>query len=297
MKTKLVIGTRGSELALRQTDITREAMLSVDPQLKIEVRVIKTKGDTNHTPIPLDTIGKGWFTEEIERALYIKEIDLAVHSLKDMAEEMPEGLIIGAYLPREDARDTLVTKNGESLDALPEGAIIGTDSTRRQVQMLELRPDVRMQSVRGAVPTRLEKLAIENYSAVILAAAGLKRLGLEGRITRYFEPNEMTPAPGQGILAVQARKDDVQLHELLSAIQDKDSEHAALIERSFSQATGGGCKSPNGAYASRIGSRWTLCGMIQKKDGTILRDSMSVSLDEMTELGPRLAKILLSSAS
>jgi len=290
---KVVIGTRGSALALKQTDLAAEALKTLDPALEVEVRVIQTHGDINQQPIPLDTIGKGWFTKEIEGALLKGEIDLAVHSLKDMAEEMPQGLIIGAYLSREDARDALVTKHGEPLELLKPGAIVGTDSARRQVQMLGLRPDLTMESLRGNVPTRLEKLDTGEYDAIILAAAGLKRLGLESRITRYFEPTEMTPAPGQGTLAVQVAEKNEYLRALLTRINDPNTSRAAHIERSFSRVMGGGCKSPTGAYAFRTGAECCFIGMIA--DGAeIVRKEARAPWEKSTGLGEELAAQLLS---
>lgn len=290
----LVIGTRGSALALKQTDIAIEAIRAADPSVSTEVRVIKTHGDVDQNPIPLDTIGKGWFTQEIESALLEGSIHLAVHSLKDMADEMPGELHIGAYLAREDARDALITKNGMPLEDLPEGAVIGTDSARRQVQMSALRPGVRMQSLRGNVLTRLDKLQSEPYDAIILAAAGLKRLGLEGKITRYFEPEEMVPAPGQGILAVQAHTIDAELHALLARITNADAALAARVERSFSHAIGGGCKAPTGAYAKRLGSECVLVGMVADKDGTIVSETMRMPWDDCEALGVSLAQKLLA---
>jgi hydroxymethylbilane synthase len=289
----LIIGTRGSALALVQADIVVRALKAADPSCNTEVRVITTRGDVNQNPIPLDTIGKGWFTGEIEQALMEGEIDMAVHSLKDMGEDMPPGLSILAYLPREDARDALITKRGEALEDLPQGAIVGTDSARRQAQMLALRPDLRMESLRGNVPTRLEKLSSQNYDAVILAAAGLKRLGLEARITRYFEPDEMTPAPGQGILALQAREDNATLARLLSLINDPAAARAAHIERSFSKVMGGGCKSPTGAYAWRDGEVCRLIGMTLDTEEKILREEIEAPWDKSDAIGEELAHRLL----
>jgi hydroxymethylbilane synthase len=289
----IVIGTRGSALALRQVEIVREALQVADPSITVTVQIITTRGDVNQGPIPLDTVGKGWFTQELEQALLDKSIDLAVHSLKDMAQDIPNGLTIGAYLPREDARDVLITKHGQTLEELPSGAIIGTDSIRRQVQMLAIRPDTAMQSLRGNVPTRIKKLATENYDAIILAAAGLKRLGLEDTITYYFEPHEMTPAPGQGILALEARADDSHILEILSLLHDRDTGQVALIERSFSQKMGGGCKSPTGAYAYNDGSNFHLLGMVAAADGSIMRRSASAVLEKSQTLGEILAEILL----
>ncbi len=291
---KLVIGSRGSALALKQVDITIAALRAVNPELDIEVRVIQTHGDVNQGPIPLDTVGKGWFTQEIEAALLADEIHLAVHSLKDMADDMPDGLCVGAYLTREDARDALITKHGESLESLAEDAVIGTDSARRQAQMLALKPNVHMQSLRGNVITRLQKLADEPYDAIILAAAGLKRLGLEHRITRYFEPNEMTPAPGQGILAVQMKDGNAELQSLLDSIHDEDATHAACIERSFSKAMGGGCKSPTGAYVFRDGREWVLIGMKEDGNGMVVREEMRAVEKKSDQLGVLLAQKFLN---
>ncbi len=293
MKTTLVIGTRGSELALKQADIARRTLLGVEPKLQIQIKIIKTHGDMNQEPIPLDTIGKGWFTKEIESALFNMEIDLAVHSLKDMAEEMPIQLTIGAYLPREDARDVLITKNGESLEELQRDAVIGTDSLRRQVQMRALRRDVRMESLRGNVPSRLHKLESGSYDAIILAAAGLKRLGLTDRITRYFTPHEMTPAPGQGILAVQVRENDPTLRSILASINDLAAARAAHIERSFSGVMGGGCKAPTGAYVSREGDQCRFVGMTVDTDMKIIREETRTPWERNEKLGELLAKRLL----
>jgi len=290
---RIIIGTRGSALALKQADITANAIRTINSSIDIDICIIQTHGDVNQNPIPLDTIGKGWFTKEIEDALLIGEIHLAIHSLKDMADDMPVGLHIGACLAREDARDVLITKHGESLEELPQGAVIGTDSSRRQIQMKALRLDVVMKSLRGNVPTRLDKLVAEPYDAVILAAAGLKRLGLEERITRYFEPHEVTPAPGQGILAIQTKEGDVELHELLAAINDKEAAQVAHIERSFSKMMGGGCKSPTGAYAFRVGDQCHLIGMRADSAMNIMREEMSAPWDTSEQLGEMLAKKLL----
>lgn len=287
----LVIGTRGSALALRQAHITLEALRKVDPCVSVEVRVITTYGDIDQNPIPLDTVGKGWFTKEIENALINNEIDIAVHSLKDMAEDMPAGLHIGAYLAREDARDVLITKHNKSLDELPPNAVIGTDSARRQIQMLALRPDLRMKSLRGNIVTRLEKLDPE-YDAIILASAGLKRLGLEQRITRYFTPTEMTPSPGQGILALQTRDEDPELRALLLAVQNTDATDAAHIERAFSRAVGGGCKSPTGAYAFFDGDECVVVGMLVDETHGIVRAQVRAPRDHSHGLGEILAQKL-----
>ena len=294
---KIVIGTRGSDLARKQAHIVSSALKALDPALAIEVRIITTHGDVDQSPVPLDTIGKGWFTKEIEAELRAGTIDLAVHSLKDVTEDMPDGLMLAAYLPREDARDVLVTKRGQPLSALAAGSVIGTDSPRRQAQMLALRPDLMMKSLRGNVPARLSKLETEAYDGIILAAAGLKRLGLEHRITQYFEPNEMVPAPGQGTLALQTRTGsqnvDRSLHQLLARINDSDAARAALIERAFARASGAGCKSPVGAYAYRVGEVYRLIGMVANDDGSnIVRGELEAPYNASDTLGETLARTL-----
>jgi hydroxymethylbilane synthase len=295
MTMKLVAGTRGSVLALKQVEIVAAALKAVDASIEVEVKVIKTTGDQNQNPIPLDTIGKGWFTQEIEQELLNGGIDFAVHSLKDLTSELPKGLILAAYLPREDARDVLITKHNEGMQKLKIGAVIGTDSTRRQVQMLSMRPDVQMKSLRGNVPKRIEKLYAEDYDAIIIAAAGLKRLGLEDKVTRIFEVHEMTPAPGQGTLAVQIKEDNSSLKDLLAKINDPDASYASELERSFSREVGGGCKSPTGAYAFRSGDTWKILGMIATEDQKkVLREEMSAPKDKSANLGIELARKLLS---
>ena len=287
------IGTRGSELALKQVSIFTDLLALALPSLTYDVRVIKTEGDTNQNPIPLEAIGKGWFTKEIEEQLLNNTIDCAVHSLKDMTDDMPSDLTIGAYLPREDARDALITKHGESLEELPQGATIGTDSTRRQKQMLELRGDLVMKSIRGNVPTRIDKLTSESYEGIVLAVAGLKRLNRQDEIVRIFSVDEMTPAPGQGTLAIECNANNSALLEMLARIDDADARRASKIERGFSKTVGGGCKSATGAYARLEDKLWTLTGMIDTEEG-VLRDTMSVRLEDASSLGTKLAKKMLT---
>jgi len=297
MAVKLIAGTRGSVLALKQVQIVADALKAIDSSIEVEVKVIKTTGDQNQNPIPLDTIGKGWFTKEIEDELMSGAIDLAVHSLKDLTSEMTHGLALAAYLPREDARDILITRHNEGMQKLKIGAVIGTDSTRRQAQMLAMRPDVVMKSLRGNVPKRVEKLYTEDYDAVILAAAGLKRLGMAEKISRIFEPHEMTPAPGQGTLAVQIKEDNATLKDLLAKINDADAAYASELERSFSREVGGGCKSPTGAYAFRRGEIWNIIGMIATEDHKrVVREEMSAPIDKSRDLGTELARKLLAKA-
>lgn len=294
MHMPLIIGTRGSALALVQANIAAAALKAKHPHLTIEIRTIETLGDTNQQPIPLDTVGKGWFTQEIESALLAGDIHLAVHSLKDMGTQMPAGLEIGAYLPREDARDALITKNNENLEALKQGALIGTDSARRQVQMLALRSDVQMRSLRGNVPTRIEKLRTQQYDGIILAVAGLKRLGREKEISRYFSVEEMTPAPGQGTMAVQYALENTEVRDMLASINDQNTAHVSEIERTFSSAIGGGCKSPTGAYACLEGSDCVLAAMTTNVAGVIIRDTARAPWQSSADLGKQLADTMRS---
>jgi len=294
MKKTITIGSRGSDLALKQVDLTKAALLGVNPALDIAVRVIKTEGDINSSPIPLDVVGKGWFTKEIERELQQGTIDIAVHSLKDVSEVMPEGLVIAAYLKREDPRDVLVSKNNIPFLSLPKGAIIGTDSSRRRVQLLALRDDVVVQSVRGNVLTRLKKLETEPYDALVLAAAGLKRLGLEERITEYFHTCDMLPAPGQGVLAIQIRASDTELAALVAATADRDTTTLVEAERSFSRHVGGGCKQPTAAYATLQNDVLFLEGVIARANGAgLVRDTVHGPRAEAATLGEALAKRML----
>lgn len=293
-RERVIIGTRGSKLALVQAEMAAQALKVTNPDLELEIKIITPKGDRDKsTPIPLDTIGKGWFSQEIEQELLDGTIDIAVHSLKDMQIELPRGLVIGAYLPREDARDVLLTKDGRQLEDLRPGAIIGTDSTRRQAQILALRPTVVVKSLRGNVPNRVQKLYDEEYDAVILAAAGLIRLGMEDKITRYFEPTQMTPAPGQGTIAIETRAHDARLQKLLASINDASAELSAGIERSFSEVVGGGCKSPTGAYASCRDDIWTLIAMTTDDNGAIIRGSLSAPAQASRSLGADLAQKVL----
>lgn len=295
----MIIGTRGSELALIQTNIIKAAIEQAFPNEKCEVKIIKTEGDVNQSPIPLSTIGKSWFTKEIERELLEKHIDLAVHSLKDLPNELPPDLFISAYLNRENARDVLVSKSGQKFDELPPGAVIGTDSSRRKAQLLNLRNDIEVKSIRGNVPTRLTKLFEgTDYDAIVLAAAGVERLNLSSKITQYFEFSEIIPSPGQGVLAVESRQDDQKITEILKQINNHDTEVLASIEREFSQAVGGGCKMPVGAYAFFNGADIVLLGMVGTLDGKeVVKDSLTASKDDTKSLGTNLARIILDKCS
>lgn len=290
-KSKITIGTRGSDLALKQSEIVKEKILALVKNLEVEIKIIKTEGDVNQSPIPLDVVGKGWFTKEIENELLKKEIDIAVHSLKDLPEKLPKGLCLKAYSEREDPRDCLVSKDNLKLKDLPKGARVGTDSLRRKVQVLAMRPNLDVKSIRGNVPTRIKKMDEGQFDAVILAVAGLKRLGLEERIAQYFDIDEITPAPGQGILAVEVRENDRGVGEIVSGINQKQVERAAEIERKFSSIIGGGCKAPVGAYAVCDGDDCRLSVMVAKDGNSpIFRKNISFSYRDAK---PKLKKLAL----
>lgn len=246
---KLTLGTRTSNLALWQTHHVGALLKTAWPELVVAIRPFTTKGDkTLDKPLP-QIGGKGLFTAELEQALLANEIDLAVHSLKDLPVEQPDGLVLGAIIGREDVRDALVAKNDVQLGSLPIGAVVGTSSLRRQAQLLESRPDLRVKSIRGNVETRINKVLNGDYDATLLAVAGLNRLNLQEQISQILPLSFMLPAPGQGALAVQCRQDDSDTRKLLDAIHQPEVEACVTAERTFLHALGGGCATPVGAIA------------------------------------------------
>ena len=265
---RLVIGTRKSELALWQAKWVRERLIEAHPGLEVELAETDTAGDRDlATPLPL-VDGKGVFTAEIEEGLRDGTIDLAVHSLKDLPTELPEGFEIGAYCMRHDPRDAFLGKDGMTLADLPEGARIGTSSLRRAAQVHRVRPDVECVSIRGNLATRWRKLQEdEGMAGIILAVAGVERLGWSDRITEYLAPDVVMPAAGQGIIAVEvaAGRDDAAA--LVRAVNHAESERAARAERSFLAALEGGCQTPIGALAACAGDVVRLSGMVCSLDG------------------------------
>ncbi len=292
----LVIGTRGSKLALWQTEWVLDRLRAASPQAAFAVETIKTQGDrTQAAGTPLAAFGdKGIFVAELERALLAGEldialhpmqdlalaeaeaklpnlsIDLAVHSLKDLPSKTTSGLVIAAVTAREDPRDSLISREGYTLATLPEGATVATSSLRRQAQLLHYRTDLRIVAARGNVDTRLRKaMAPDGPDAMVLAAAGLKRLGLEAHITQYLPVDMMVPAPGQGSLAVEVRASDTRLRRLVRRIDDPATHRAVLAERTVLAALGGGCMVPLGAHATTIdeGQTLRLIAVVATPDG------------------------------
>lgn len=289
---KVKVGTRGSKLALTQTNWVVSQLKAHNPHIEFEAEIIKTKGDMIQN-IPLDKIGdKGLFTKEIELKLLDGSIDLAVHSMKDMPSKLPEGLKFSYTPPREDMRDALVLKEGySSLEDLPQGATIGTGSKRRKYQLLALRPDLNIVPIRGNVDTRIRKIETENLDGIVLAAAGLKRVGLEDKISYYLSPEEVLPAPAQGVLAIEVRKNDAHIDALMKSIYDETAKIQIEAERSFLDTLEGSCHIPVGAYCKVEGETITLTGLYGDEEGTILiKKRLTGHKDEAVLIGKKLAE-------
>ena len=295
MRKKIVIGTRSSKLALWQADYVAECLKEEYPGLEVEMKLMTTKGD-KILDAPLAKIGgKGLFTKELEQEMLEGGIDLAVHSLKDMPTEVPEGLVIAAITKRADPGDAVVSlKYGHFAD-LPQGAKVGTSSLRRKAQLLHARPDLNIQDLRGNVNTRLRKLEEENFDAIVLAVAGLTRLGFKDRIAEVMPREIMLPAVGQGALAIEARGDDAEILEMLAFLNDEDMVACAKGERAFLAKVEGGCQVPVGVYGSVEEGELQLEAVIASLDGTRLyRDKLTGAKSEAEELGGELAEKLLA---
>ena len=287
MTTHLIIGSRGSQLALWQA--THIAGRLNELGLAAEIRIIKTTGDHLQTASLVQAGGKGLFTKEIEDALLARSIDVAVHSLKDLPTENPAGLTIAAIPEREDARDALA---GRRLADLPRGARVGTSSSRRTAQLRVLRPDLVLEPVRGNVDTRLRKLHKGQYDAIVLAAAGLRRLGLQNEIAELFSPEQICPAPGQGALAIQTRAGD-PAREICARLNDEETAKAVLCEREVLAALGGGCQLPIGAYARMSGAVLRVQAGVFAPDGSRHVKASAEGADPR-ELGGRVAEDLIA---
>ena len=306
-KKKLIVGTRSSQLALWQADFVIGELRKRYPDLAIEKRLMTTKGD-KILNAPLAKIGgKGLFTKELETAMLAGEIDIAVHSLKDMPVMVPEGLVITAVTERADAGDALVSQRYGSFGALPEGAKVGTSSLRRRAQLLHARPDLQIVDLRGNVNTRLRKLEEENFDGIILACAGLKRLGFGERVRQVLPRSLCLPAVGQGALAIESRIDDRETRELLSFLDDGITRACTAAERGFLATVEGGCQVPVGVYAQPVDNADILEdahtgkaeairveAVIASLDGRkLFRDSVEGAADEAEFLGISLANKLL----
>lgn len=296
MREKIIIGTRGSKLALWQANYIAECLRRMYIGLLVEIKHIKTIGD-KILDVPLAKIGgKGLFTKELETEMLEGQIDLAVHSLKDMPTALPPGLVLAAVTERFDPDDAIVSPKYKVLENLPQGAKVGTSSLRRKAQLLSMRPDLTICDLRGNVGTRLEKLETEQFDAIILAAAGLKRLGLADRITGVLDKKVCLPAVGQGALAIEAREDDQELLAMLKFLHDEATGLATAAERAFLRAVEGGCQVPVGVYAVVLDGQIKVEAVIASLDGTkVLRDTMTGAAAEAESLGLALAERMLAS--
>ena len=290
MQSVIKIGSRESRLAVKQAEIIRDQIIDSNPEISVEIITMKTTGDKILDKSLEKIGGKGLFVKELDRALMDGRIDIAVHSLKDMPmEENPE-LPILAYGKREDPRDVILYRSG--LETLPDCAVIGTSSRRRMLQMQRLYPDCTFRGIRGNVQTRLKKLETEGYDGTLLAAAGLKRLGMEQMISRYLSVDEMIPAAGQGILAVQGRKGEE--HRWIDSIDVRESRAAALAERQFIRVTGGDCTSPCAAHAQVSGNELKLTGLYYNEDTEEYAVDVIVSdVSESRQAGESLAERMI----
>ncbi len=295
MADNIRIGTRGSRLALWQAHFVKSRIESFYPDKNVEIITIKTKGD-RITDRPLALIGgKGLFVKEIETRLLENEIDLAVHSMKDMPGELPDNLTIGVVPQRENPFDVLISRKGLQLSDYPQGARIGTSSLRRASQIKYLRPDLTLLPIRGNLDTRIEKLASGEFDAIVLAAAGLIRLGQKARITQYLTESQMIPAVGQGALCIETRKDDPTINEILKPLDHRETNICVSGERAFLKQLGGSCHVPVACFGTITGSNITLTGMIASEDGTkLLKNQLSGPLENTGQLGGQLADILLA---
>jgi len=291
----LLIGTRGSRLARVQAETVREMLSSLHPERAWLLREIRSEGDVQRQASLASIGGYGVFVKALEEKLLAGEIDLAVHSLKDMPTRLATGLTIGAVLPREDARDALVSRGGLTLDDLPTGATIGTGSVRRRAQLLAYRSDLVTQDIRGNVDTRLRKLKNGGYDALLVAVAALIRLHRTSAINQYLPLALMLSAVGQGALAVEVRESDDEVKRLVQPLNHLPTERAVSAERAFLSALGGGCAVPVGAHAAVSDERLNLQGMVANLNGEkVIRDSLSGSAAQAEDIGRRLADRILS---
>lgn len=293
-RRSLVLGTRGSRLAIWQAEWVQARLREIAPDVAVTLHRIKTSGDMI-LDVPLAKIGgKGLFIKEIEDALLQGEIDLAVHSMKDVPTVLPKGLEILCVPAREDPRDALISREAKPLDRLPRGARVGTSSLRRQAQLLHRRPDLKIEMLRGNLDTRLRKLRDGEFDAIVLAAAGLKRMGWAEQITEYLPSEVSLPAIGQGALGLEGRRDDAFVRGILAALDHHPTRTAVTAERALLERLEGGCQVPIAAHATLSGERLRLDGLVASVDGCrLVRDSVEGPVADARELGTRLAEQLL----
>jgi hydroxymethylbilane synthase len=290
---KIRIGTRSSRLALWQANWVKSRLEDLRPGVQIDLVRIKTEGDRIEVPL-FQLGGKGLFVKEIEEALIRGEVDLAVHSAKDLPAVIPGELLLAAFPPREDPRDALVSRGSLAWGQFPRNGRIGTSSPRRKAQILHLRPDLEVVPLRGNLDTRMRKLAEGNLDGIVLASAGLRRMGWQGKAADFFDPERMVPAIGQGVLAVEIHRENRRIREWLAPLNHPPTARELGAERAFLRELGGGCQIPIAGWAKETQSRMRLIGLIASPDGKrIVRGEDSGAAEEAEELGARLAGDLL----
>jgi hydroxymethylbilane synthase len=295
MNNPIKIGTRGSKLALWQANWVKSALEKKSPPAPVELIIIKTQGD-KILDVPLARVGgKGLFVKEIEQALLTRRIDIAVHSMKDMPADIPQGLCIGAIPERENPGDVFISRSGDGFRKLAKGSVIGTSSLRRGAQLRHARPDIVIRSIRGNLDTRLKKLESENFDALVLAAAGVKRLNLEHRITEYLDSTIMLPAIGQGALCIETRKDDPIVGPLVASLDHAATRIAVAGERAFLNRLEGGCQVPIAGHGRISENQLVLTGLVAEIDGSrVIKGEKSGPLDSSETIGIDLAEELLA---
>jgi len=295
---RLKIGTRGSRLAVAQSEWVKGRIVARHPEIQVDLVRIKTEGD-RIADSPLSRVGgKGLFVKEIEDALLKGRVDLAVHSVKDIPAELPRGLCLAVFPEREEAGDAFVSSHYETMEKLPEGASVGTGSLRRTAQLLSLRPDLNVVPIRGNVDTRLKKMVSGGLDALILAAAGLRRLGLGDRIRTLLPPGEMIPAVGQGALGLEIRKGDDPVLDIIGFLHHRSTDLAVKAERAFLRRLGGGCQVPVAGHAQLVNHEILLTGMVAELDGSrIIKDEIRGDMEKPGEIGTGLAERLVAAGA
>jgi len=295
MNNSIRIGTRGSKLALWQANWVKTVLEKKFPSTPVELNIIKTRGD-KILDVPLAKVGgKGLFVKEIEEALLARRIDIAVHSMKDMPADIPQGLCIGAVPERENPVDVFISRSGAKFNELAAGSVIGTSSLRRGAQLRHARPDIAIRPMRGNLDTRLKKLESENFDALVLAAAGVKRLNLEHKITEYLSPAIMLPAIGQGALCIEIRRDDALVGPMVATLDHAPTRAVVAGERAFLNRLEGGCQVPIAGNGRIHEKQFILTGLVAEVDGSrVIKEEKSGPLDSVETIGTELAEGLLS---
>ncbi len=294
MRKEIRIGTRASALALWQAEWVKSELEKKYPGMTVSLTKIKTTGD-KILDVPLAQVGgKGLFVKEIEEAMLANEIDIAVHSMKDVPTLFPDGLHLSCITKREDARDALLTRNNIKFKDLPQGATVGTSSLRRQTQLMNVRPDFKIEQLRGNVDTRLRKLKEGQFDAIILAAAGVRRLGLAENVSEYLDPAISLPAIGQGALGIECRVDDRELNDLIAFFNHQDTRTCVTGERALLRRLEGGCQVPIACYGQMVNGKLHLIGLVGSVDGKrIIKDTIEGEAEKAEKLGVTLAEKLL----